>query len=62
MSTLVVTSHESNLTLAQCLLRKCVFALPVCMGPHPHNQLNAKDTDVEKALLSFDITTKVLVK
>ena len=48
--------------LVICLHRKRVFALPFCVGPRPHNQLNAKDTYMEKALCSCDITTKVLVK
>ena len=67
-TTLVMMSHESN----TCF----VFALQVCFLAHvrvdPHivhpciHQLNAKDTDTEKALLSCDvittIPTKVLVK
>ncbi len=49
-------------TLVLCLHRKCVFVLPVCVSPHAHDQLNTKDADMEKALLSYDITIKVLVR
>ena len=61
-SILVVMSHESN---ANCVFASqgCLRATCVCVSPRHLDQLNAKDADMEKALLSCDISTNlVLVK
>ncbi len=52
-STLVVKSHEIN----ACSM----FASHVYFQA-THPKLNAKDADMEKVLLLYDITTKVLLK
>ena len=54
---LLVMSDESSAVLVLCLGYKHVFVSPVTQ-----HHLNAKDTSVEKALLSHNVTTKVLVK
>ena len=60
-STLAVTSHKS--TLVSCLRRKHISVLHVlALGPCPRDQLNAKDVDMEQAVLLCYVTTKVLVK
>ena len=42
--------------------QECLQATRISMAPCPHNQLNAKDADMEQALLLCYVTTKVLVK
>ncbi len=60
-STLVVTSQESN-ACSVFTLQGCLHVTCVRLGPWPRDHLNAKDAGIEKALLSCDVTTKVLVK
>ena len=49
--------------LALCLTHKHVFAVFVFAWVNgPFDQLNTKDSGMEKVLLSCDVTTKVLVK
>ncbi len=55
---LVVTSHENN-ACSVFALEACLHTTRVRMDVDP---LKAKDADMEKALLSHDVTTKVLVK
>ena len=37
-------------------------AICIVLGPTPCNQLNVKDTDMEKALISCDFASEVWVK
>ncbi len=55
---LVATSCKSD-AFSVFVLQACLRATCVCVGPSLHDQLNAKDTDMEKVLLSCDITTKM---
>ena len=57
--TLVVTSQESNACSASPV---CLYDTHVCRGPSSCYHVNVKDADMEKVLLSSDVTTKVLVK
>ena len=50
---LVMTSGESNV---------CLHATCDCMGPCLCDNLNARMQTWKKSLLSYDVTTKVLVK
>ena len=59
-STLVVTSRESNACFVFAL--QAYHAPCVRESPHPPDQLNAKDADMEKVLHSCDVTTEVLAK
>ena len=54
-------SHQNN-AYSVYVLQVRLSATHVHMGPDPCTQLNAKYADIEKALLSGDVTTKVLVK
>ena len=48
-STLVVTLHESNAwSVFETLVRLHATCVCIRMGPHWRDELNAKDTDVEK--------------
>ena len=60
-STSLVTSHESNARFV-FVLQACFHPIHLCVGPHPSNPLNPKGANKEKALLSCDVSTKVLVK
>ena len=47
-------------TLVTCYLfalQVCLHATRIRMGPSPRDQLSAKDLDMEKALLSCNVTT-----
>ena len=44
------------------VLPACLHATRACVGQRPHDELNAKDPDVGKALHSGDVTTEALVK
>ena len=57
-SILVVTSHENN-TCSLFASQTCLPCTHVIQGGQ-FDLLNAKDADTEKALLSCDVTTKVL--
>ena len=59
-SSLIVMSHESNTFMF--VLHKCLHATCICVDQGTRDQLNTTDVDMEKALLSCDVTTKVLVK
>ena len=48
-----MASHKSN-----ALYCVCITIMSSCYG---HDQLTGKDADMEKVLLSCDITTKVVV-
>ncbi len=60
-STLVVMSHKIN-ACSMSASQANLCAAGVSMAPCKCNQLNAKDTDMEQALLSRYITTKLMVK
>ncbi len=60
-NTLVLTSHESN-ACSVFVSQACLCTTHVCMGLPTHDQLNAKNTDMEKVLLSLNIITKILVR
>ena len=49
-------SGACSVFASQAFLR----ATPVPMGAHMRNEQSVKDADMEKALLSYDIITKVL--
>ncbi len=60
-NTLVMASHELN----ACPVfpsQKRLRTTCVCLGPRPHDQLDAKDPDMGKALLPHDVTTTDFVK
>ena len=63
ISRLLVTSHESN-TCSVIALQTCLHATPDHMGPLLHDQLNAKNADIEKALLSssYKVTIKFVTQ
>ncbi len=44
------------------VLQPCLRAACGSVAPHPCNQLNAKDADMEQVLLLCYVTTKVLMK
>ncbi len=58
---MVVMSRESN-AWSLFVSQECLHPSFVCVGPRQYNLLNTKDADMDKALLSLDITTKVLIK
>ena len=60
-NTYIVTSHKNNAYFAFAL-QVFLHASHVHIDPNPHGQLNSKDIDMEKALLSYDVTSEVLVK
>ena len=55
-----MTSNDSNACFV-FVPQACLPAACVHMDPSPRNQLNVKDTDMEKALLSCDTATEALV-
>ncbi len=59
-STFVVTAHDSNVcsvfVLQACLCATCSYGFTSC------DLTDTKDADTDKALLSCDVNTKVLVK
>ncbi len=60
-STLTVTPCENN-ACSVLASQGYLHTSNVCMSPRECDQLGAKDAEVEKALLSCDVTIKVLVK
>ncbi len=57
LSTVVVMSHESNV----CSLfasQACPYAIYVRVGSRPRNLLDTNHADIEKTLLTCDVTTK----
>ena len=60
-TTVVVMSGKNNAGFVFAS-QACLITTRVRLGSRQHDQLNAKDTDMEKVLLSHDFTLKVLVK
>ena len=56
-----VKSHECNVCrVFVSQERLCV--IHVCMAPHMYDWLNTEDADMEKELVSCDVTTEVWMK